>query len=438
MLSIEGNPNYAAVLTRYDSKNEVPLEGRDRVIGYQVLGYQTIIPKGLYQDGDTVVVFGAETQVSEDYARENNLYRHEHLNEDPTQKGYLEDNRRIKAIRLGGHRSDAMLMSASSLDYLQDGTPLAQWELELLAGTSFDTYNGIEVCRKYQRPVKASGQSMSGKQGQKKVRVSTEHFPEHFDTPNGFRTPDSIQPDEFVTVTQKLHGTSVRLANVPVERDLKWYERLAQKVGIPVVTHEHGIVVGSRRTTKSINEEVESGKEHFYANDIWTEATRGMGDTLPQNFVVFAEIVGWTPEGSPIQKDYTYGVGEELSRVYVYRVAIVNDAGDMVDLPWRAVERFCQARDWLVTPMLWAGFYREFQEELERGMWTDVRFFDHPEDPEPDAIPLSHKSLPDEGVVVRAETGFQPTVLKFKSPAFLRHESVLMDEDVADVEAEEV
>ncbi len=436
MFELRGNSNYSAMIHLYDPANEVALEGRDRVVGYKVLGYQSIVGKGAYTEGQPVIVFGAETQVSEEYARFNNLHRHENLNADPTKKGYLDDSRRIKAIKFAGHRSDALVMPYTSLHYIDSALknmPLAEWEGMLLAGTPFDHYHGEEICRKYVVKVKGDGRSMGTKQGQKKVRVTTESFPEHPDTPNGFRNPDLIRPEEHVVVTQKLHGTSVRLGNVPVLRDLKWYERLAQKVGVKVQTHEYGVVVGSRRVTKSIDGEVESGKEHFYANDIWSQATEGMHALIPENFLVFAEIVGYTPDGAPIQKDYTYDAPPKQSKVYVYRVATVNGQGDVVDLPWRAVERFCEARGFLYTPVLWTGLYKDFEPEE----WMDLRFAESWEMWDENRVPvsLSHPTLPDEGVCVRADSGFTPTIIKFKSPEFLRHESGILDEGTVDTES---
>lgn len=427
-ITIEGNSNYAAMVVAYDPANVVELPNRDRVVGYKVLGYQSIIGKDSYKQGELLVVFGAETQLSEAYASVNNLHRHEHLNSDPTAKGYLDDNRRVRAIRLGGHRSDALVMPLSSIDWAIDG----DFDYTALqAGVAFDTLDGVEICRKYiiqQKPQTVKQQI----EGRRKVRVTTESFPEHYDTPNGHRFGDRIfYPTDYVTVTQKLHGTSFRLANVPVLRDLTWLERLAVKLGVKVKTHEYGVVAGSRRVTKSIDGQTESGKQHFYANDIWTQATEFMHDLLPENFVVFGEIVGWTDEATPIQPKYTYDVPRGRQDIYVYRVATVNGQGDLVDLPWRAVQRFCEARGWKTPPVLWDGFYRDFEPDA----WMDLRYTDH----FIDAVPLSDPKTVDEGVVVRADTGFQPSVAKFKSPIFLGHETALMDKGEADVEsAEEV
>ena len=37
--------------------------------------------------------------VSDEFLRENNLYRHENLNKDTTKKGFFGDDRRVKAIK---------------------------------------------------------------------------------------------------------------------------------------------------------------------------------------------------------------------------------------------------------------------------------------------------------------------------------------------------
>jgi hypothetical protein len=440
-LTLEGNPNYAAVIHEYDPANEVPLPNRDRIVGYKVLGYQTLVGKGAYKKGDLVVVFGAETQLSEAYATFNNLHRHEHLNADPTQKGYLEDNRRVKAIRLGGHRSDAMVMPWESLaQALGEGHVISKAN----AGVAFDHVNGVEISRKYVKPSTGTGRSMANRQGQKKVRVSTEHFPEHFYTPNGFRYPQH-QPDDYVFVTQKLHGTSVRMGRVPVARDLKWYERLAQRLGVKVRTHEYGVVVGSRRVTKSVDGKVEGEKNHWYeGGDIWTTVTKPMHDLIPENFLVFAEIIGWTPDGAPIQPMYTYNLPEGQAAVYIYRVATVNGQGDVVDLPWRAVQKFAEARGWLTVAELDSDIFEVVEDVLPQYM--DLRFSTEltvtsgsrvEEVRFPGTVPLSDPKTVDEGVVVRSDNGFTPTVAKYKSPIFLGHESAMMDRaDAVDTEEE--
>lgn len=441
-LSVRGNSNYAALIHAYDPANEVVLPNRDRVVGYKVAGYQSIVQKGSFLAGDPVIVFGAETQVSHDYAHHNNLYRHEHLNANPAVKGYLDDSRRVRAIKLGGNRSDALVMPAYSLFYLKEAPPeMVQWQSQV--GKAFDHLNDHEICRKYVVKVASDGRSMAAKQGQKKTRVLTEFFPEHIDTENYFRNVDRIPAGEHVVVTQKLHGTSVRIGNVPVKRELKWYERLAKRFGVKVEEREFQVVVGSRRVTKSIGGEAEGGKNHYYAaGDLWTEATQGMGEKIPHGFLVFAEVIGWSGTETPVQPGYTYNVPRGNTAVYIYRVAVVNDQGDVVDLPWRAVQRFAIAREWNTVPQLWSGRHADFNVDA----WLDVRYRDVHEgakgrdsqfagwyDETP--VALSDNKSVDEGVVVRADTGFTPVTLKAKSPIFLGHETKLADQEVVDIES---
>ena len=101
------NPNYVAAVIRVAAL--VDLDGLDNLKAIQMFGMQALVSKDV-QVGDVGVLFSTEVQLSEDFARENNLHRHNNLNDDPTQTGYLEDSRRVKAIKLRGHRSDSLFM----------------------------------------------------------------------------------------------------------------------------------------------------------------------------------------------------------------------------------------------------------------------------------------------------------------------------------------
>jgi hypothetical protein len=90
------NENYSGTIVSI--KNLVDLENCDNVVGMPMLGFQAIVGKSA-KKGDLGVLFGAETQLSDDYCKNNNLYRHSELNLDPNEKGYIEDNRRIKAVK---------------------------------------------------------------------------------------------------------------------------------------------------------------------------------------------------------------------------------------------------------------------------------------------------------------------------------------------------
>lgn len=430
-IETRGNENYAATIVQV--RHLEPLEGLDNLAGLRVLGFQALVPKDT-PIGSLMVVFGAETQLSESFASTNNLFRHSELNSDPGAKGYLEDNRRVKAIKMRGHRSDAL---ALPLDALQGWVlgHLGGVLLDLTEGLVFDHIGGHEVCRKYVVPgAKVPG---SGNQTPKKQRVSARVFPEHYDTTNGWRNSHLIPGHAYVTITQKLHGTSVRFGNVMAEKEkpLRWWERLLTKIGVPVPTTERAFVVGSRRVTKSVQGVSKEG-DHFYGEgDIFTEAVTQYAEVIPKDFLVFGEIVGYTPEGQPIQPKYTYNLAPKQNRLYVYRVATVNEDGNVMDLPWEAVKQFCRERGMEHVPQLWSGEYDIALQMLEANMFTDVRFADTSWNGI--AVPLSDAKTVDEGVVVRYDGGYIPTALKFKSPIFLGHETQMLDKGEVDTESAE-
>lgn len=406
------NPNYAATVVRVRSL--LPLAGMDNVVAAPLLGYQAIVSKDT-EVGDLGVLFTAETQLGEHYARMNNLHRHEHLNDAPDRKGYLEDTRRVKAIKFRGHRSDALLMPLSSLRHYIDPDDLTE-------GDTFDTLNGIEVCRKYVIPRKGHGPSAA--KVLRQSRVDEKFLPKHFDTENYFRNIEKLNPNDIVYVTQKLHGTSVRIGHTIVSRKLKWYDKLAQKFGVKIQETEYDYVYGSRNVIKDANN---PEQKHFYGTDLYSIEGNKLKGLLPKGYVVFGELIGWTPEGAPLQSGYTYAVPEGQRELYVYRVLHINPDGQTADLSWNEVKEFCTNLGLKYVPELWIGWHVTIPEV---GQWLDVKHHDL----YPNAVPCSAKV--DEGVCIRRD-GLIPLILKAKSPLFLQHETKMLDKGVIDTEEAE-
>ena len=113
-------------------------------------------------------------------------------------------------------------------------------------------------------PVKATSAQNRADSKIKKAfrRVDNTFLPEHFDTGQWLREEGHVRPDEELIITQKLHGTSVRLANTVVKRQLKWYEKVAQKLGVKVADHEYDLVAGSKKVIKDPNN---PNQQHYYA-----------------------------------------------------------------------------------------------------------------------------------------------------------------------------
>lgn len=406
-VELKGNPNYAAQVVRVSMLTTLP--ELDNLRGLPVGGYQALVSKDT-QVGDLLVVFPAECQLSHKFVSANNLYRHANLNADSEQTGYLEDNRRVRAIKMRGHNSNALAMPVSIIDPT------------LTEGDTFDTVDGVELCRKYELKTK----NPTGPKTQAKLwkRVEDKFLPEHIDTENYWRNVHLLAPTDHVMVSQKIHGTSIRLGNTIVKRKLSWLERLAKRFGIRVQETEFDYVFGSRKVIKDPNN---SNQNHYYDSDIWTTEGLKYAALIPQNVILYGELIGWTANGAPIQENYTYNVPHGEAHLYIYRVAVVTNDGHLYDLSWEGVKEFCTERGLKYVPELWSGEHQDFVAED----WLDWEFSTY----YPTALPLSKGSPCDEGIVLRRE-GVLPLALKAKSPVFLGHETKMLDKEVVDIEAE--
>lgn len=410
------NKNYAATIVKIEHLN--PLVNSDNLLGAPLLGMQAVVSKET-EIGTVGVVFVAGTQLSDEYCARNNLYRHKEFNEDKEQAGFIEDNRRVKAIKLRGNRSDALFMPLSSLSYTK--VDLSEFKI----GDAFEELNGFEICKKYE--VKRKSIPMHEKNKHKVFnRVDEKLFPRHYDTAQYYRVLDTFKPYTEIVVTQKLHGTLLRFSNIPVKRKLTLKEKLAKTLGVKVQQEEYAHVYGSNRVIKDANNK---NQQHFYGSDIWTDAGKKFDDMIPENFVVYGELVGWNPDGSAIQKHYTYRMPHMTNEFYVYRVAQINSQGILTDLSWDQVKEFCRDRGMRTVPELWRGKHQDFNPDE----WLDTSYHDKLHGGYPHALPLDDDSPCDEGVCIRIE-GLAPYITKLKSPEFYAHEDKMIDEGAIDTE----
>lgn len=207
--------NYAAEIIKVHTL--IPLPGLDNLLGLPIGGFTALVSKDT-QIGDILVAFPAESQLDGAFLSAHNLYRHSSLNADPMQAGYIEDNGRVKAIKLRGHASNALTLPASVVGATESDV-----------GTLFDTVDGVLVSRKYEQPVKP-GNPNSNQVATNKFKAI--NLPVHADTLNYWRNEFKIDGDTWVTVSQKLHGTSVRLGRILVDRQTTWFERVLIRLGI--------------------------------------------------------------------------------------------------------------------------------------------------------------------------------------------------------------
>lgn len=416
------NPNYCATVVKLPEVR-FPLQGLDKLEGVNIHGFQVIVGKES-EAGALGVFFSAETQLSDAYVMNNNLYRHADMNISPDVSGYIEDNRRIRAIKFKGNVSNGFFMPLDSLSFT--GIDVSM----LNEGDEFDHLNGTEVCRKYVVVSKSRAPQLEVDRGF--VRADKKFMPEHIDTENFYKNFDKIDPETEVIVTQKIHGTSIRIANTIVNRKASFVERVASFFGAEISKTEYAYLYGSKKVIKDANN---PNQNHYYETDIWTLEGHKLDGLIPENYIVYGELIGWTPEGKEIQRNYTYGNPQGTCELFVYRVAIVNGKGVTTDLSWEQVKEFCQTIGLKYVPELFKCKMKELTDSDFRFLKTfmDARYFD--------GIGLrnalwlgDNQDIVDEGVCVRAE-GLTPKLLKAKAPKFLEHETKVLDTGEEDLES---
>lgn len=392
---IRGNPNYAAKVIRVRQLHT--LEGLDNLRGVPVDGYLALVSKNTPVDS-LMVMFPAEAQLSEEFAAEHNLHRDQTLNYDPeATPGYLEKHRRIKAIKLRGYVSSALLLPA--------------WEDDMTEGLEFDTIDGVTISVKYEPPAKGSPRQPAQPKKDKLFGEVAFQLPEHPDTAQFMREQHTIPASKHVIVSQKVHGTSVRVAKVLVEREQTWWQKLLRR---PAQTY-WAWAVGSRKVIKTVSGVEKASSDHFYDSDLWSTTMAPYEALIPNGFGLYGEIYGYVPNSStPIQKGYTYDAMPGEAKFVAYRV--VNHGIDLGDA---AAREWCAERRIAFVPKLWEGPKGEFVAED----WMDRRFA---EEGYPGAILLAKESPVDEGVVVLVED-LAPKRYKIKGPAFFLHESAVLD-----------
>lgn len=407
------NQSYSATIVRIGVLNK--LEWLDNLVWFPVMGYQALVSKDL-KEWDIGILFTAESRLSKDFCKNNNLYRQKEFNKDQNVTWYIEQNRRVRAIKLKWHNSNALFVGLSSLSYLTDEYG------ELKVWDSFNEINGELICEKHINQKKTSINKIKWKN---KVfeRINNKRFPEHLDSDNFWRNQSKYKSNDRIIITQKLHGTSGRIGNVLVKKKLNIIQSLLNYI-VDVNDKEYDIIYGSRRAIKNGNK-IES--QWFYENDVWKIVADRYREIIPKDYILYWEIIWWDWQKA-IQKNYTYNLNEWELEFYVYRISIVNQDWIITDLSWEAIKEFCNNTWMKHVPELEIMTY----DKLDIDLFMDKRYMDQYKN----VVSLSDNKLPDEWVIIRTEW-IVPYLTKAKCQWFLEHETKVMDTWDVDMETQE-
>ena len=335
----------------------------DRLQCATVFGANVIV--GLdANENDLYIYFPTEVQLAEDYCKANDLVRRKDENGKDA-GGYLDPVKRyIRPLKLRGEVSDGLIMPLSSV------IPFNNGEMpDVKEGDIITTINGYTLCWKYIPPSKPA--RVGG--GAKKVKKVEEKvvFPQHIDTPQLQYYVQNFHNGDFITITEKLEGTSHRSALLPIKKT-NWFRKLFH-LPEKVVYKDF---CGSRRVT------IEEGKDGYYgSNDFRMEVHKRLVPHLKPNMEVFGEIVGYlgdTPimgsvNTKKMDKKFTQEFGENMEfsygcqrgeyKFYVYRITLLDEDGDIaLEYSTDQIIAWCEDNGFEYVPILYRGQISEYDD----------------------------------------------------------------------------
>lgn len=428
----KGSENYVATVV--EVKELYPIPDAQKIQRCVIFGNNVVVSKDI-KIGDVLLYFVSGTRLNEEYCKRNNLLDKAELNADVTKKGFISYKQlRIKAIRLKGIVSDGLLLPLESLLHFCD---IKQFKI----GDTFTCINGNTLCEKYFVPIRnANPGGKAPKQPTKISRLIDGQFYLHGGTENLRRNMDKINPDDIIGIHYKKHGTSVVISNCLVKKELKWYEKFLQRLGIDVVSAVYDIIYSSRKVVMNQYLNPES-KKGFYSSDIWGDVAKEVSKKIPKNWTLYGEILGYTKEGGAIQGKYDYGCQVGEHKFYVYKISIVNEDGKVIYLTDKQIEEYCEQvgllyKDTLIYYGKAKDLYYNTAHHLKNNdnKWREefLQFLEQMYN-EGNCYMCVNK-VPEEGIVLRVEKLESYEAYKLKSKRFVLLESDLQEKEEPNIE----
>jgi len=379
----------------------------DRLQCVTVFGNTAIVDLS-YKEGQRVIYFPVDGQLSEKFCEDNNLVRKKDADGNNV-GGYLDPRKRnITAIKLRGEKSDGLVMPIECLAKYTDISSLKD-------GDKIDILNGHEICKKYVPKRNKPKQRSGHKQKQKAKKKEYPFFVEHVDTAQLAYNQGAFRFGDTCYITLKAHGSSGRSGHT-LRRENRRFKFLNKWFG-QKKTWE--VVSGSRRVV--LDDEFKDG---YYNNEFRKKWHDFFKDKLPKGTEVFYEIVGYTTDGTPLmgsvsnkkikdkefQRQYgdttvfSYGCEVGESDCYVYRITMTNEDGYVVELPWEQVQIECEKMGAKCVPTFEKFIYKDWDDLMKRV----EKYYDGV-----DPIGKTHIR---EGVVVRIDN--RPTFEAYKHKNF--------------------
>jgi len=274
-MSEESGSTYKVPMTKILKINEHP--NADRLEIATVYGFQVIVKKDTYSEGDEVLYVPIDSVLPQDI--EDHLF--------PPEAKIKLHKHRIKQIRIRKIASQGMLIPIAEMETVKD---IRIRELE-------GDYSEKLGITKYEPPTRGSSFGTVGKKIKK-----NEHS--QFDKFGGLNNikwfPSMFTSEEEIVLQEKIHGTNARAGKLKYEANtiLKKIKKLFK------LTPEYVFCYGSN------NMQLQEHNDHkgYYGENIYGQVFSGINveEKLDNGEIVYGEIYG---EG--VQKNYSYGTREK-------------------------------------------------------------------------------------------------------------------------------
>ena len=443
--SAKANINYLAKVVDITDFLQHPNAERMKIA--QVGGYKVCV--GIDEPIGRYVYFPVNSEINPNLLSYCNLYRHTEKNTNTEKAGFFNDNGRVTAIKLRGFPSEGFLLPFEQLEnFIADTLNLKLSDIE--NNTDFDiAVEGNKefwICKKYivTRHL-TQGQSGSGKRQKNVVRfnkVIDTQFHYHYDTVRVQNDKWAIAPDDMISVTEKVHGTSGISAYVLCKKKPSLTNKIKSWFGNPKIEYDY--LYSSRSVIKNAVETTDPGG--YYGCDIWAEADKIIRPHLQKGMTIYYEIVGFLPTGKYIQKNYDYGcvppeAGESFThekhfKVRVYRITMINVDGYIHEFSAKEVQEWCKANDLIPVTEYYYGYAKNLYNIPVDDNWTDT-FWDTMANDKNFYMecnsPSCSNKVPHEGLVIKKED-MRSRAWKLKCFAFLNGEQKELDAGEENIE----
>lgn len=451
--SKNANVNYLAKIVKIDNFHKHSDPEVTKLKCCCIDGFNIIT--GIDSEPGLYVYFPTACCINPKFLSYTNLYRHGELNVDQTKTGMFDDNGRVKAIRLRGELSEGFIIPIVVLENWVMST--VNVELKVEEGTEFDSieHDGktFWVNKKYipkntRTPGEpGSGNSGKGKQPKGLDKIIENQFRFHYDTVLIKKCPHVLHPNDLISITSKVHGTSGISAYVLCKQELNWKQKIARWL-TGEEFDKYDYLYSSRSVIKNqyYNKSVQGG---FYGVDVWKYADDIVRPCLSKGMTAYYEIIGFLPNGGYIQKNYDYGclppVGDEAYtygkhfKVQIYRVTITDVSGKVHEFSAREVQLWAQMVGLVPVEQYYYGYAKDLYPDLDPSEHWNENFLSKLANDKNFYMecnsPTCDNKVPHEGIVIKIEN-MKSEAFKLKCFKFLDGEGKALDKGEVDIESE--